>query len=216
MTTENPFTQGQTLWTEHQTFIVNTARNTARSYFKVEEEDVLQEIYIFLWEKEQALLEQERNEAYIKTCIRNVANNYAQRMRDTTLRETDTFYYSLTEVKEMLPHFFSLYEDWNQTQTVETGSNYDSRDALAIFCDFSLAFELLSEPFKEILLRKYGEGEELSEAKDRQQASRALKRFWTTLNTEVDKRAKAHTGPGSRKAISNAQGVYKAKEVYYD
>lgn len=215
--TTNPFTQGQALWNEHEDYINRTAQSIARSYVKVEEEDVLQEIYLFLWEKEPAFLENNCSDRYVRTCIKNVARNYAQKQRDQTLLDTDKFYYSFDEVRELLPAFFSGHEDWNTTTFVDsTGQTYDPRDSLSIMCDFSLVYQTLNESHKNILVRKYGMGEELLEAKDRQQASRALKKFVLTLNSETDKRAKAHDGPGSRKAISSTQGIHKAKVNYLD
>ena len=191
MTEINPFTQGQVLWTEHSEFINKTANSISRSYAKVEAEDVLQEIYIFLWEKEHYFLEQQRSDAYVRTCIKNVGINYALRQRDTTLLETDTFYYSFDDVRDLLPAFFA--GDWNATKVVEsTHQQYDSRDSLAMMCDFSMAFSALNDAQKDILNRKYGQDEELTESKDRQAASRALKKFTLTLNTATDKRAKAH------------------------
>lgn len=201
------------MWNEHNDYINKTARSISRSYIKVEEEDVLQEIYIFLWEKEELLLSNQCSDKYVRTCIKNVARNYALRQRDMTLRETDTFYYSFDEVRDMLPSFFSGHEDWNTTTVVEaTGESYDSRDSLAMMCDFALAYDKLNVSHKEILVRKYGMGEELAEAKDRQQASRALKKFVISLNTETDKKAKAYQGPGARKAITNAKSQYMNKQ----
>lgn len=217
METENPFTSGQTLWHQFDKYIQNTARSISHSYAKVEEEDVLQEIWLFLWKTEKHFLEQERSDEYIKTSIKNVARNYALKVRDTTLFETDRFYYSYEELKTLLPYLFSLYESWNMTQSVNNGTeSYDSRDTLAMMCDFSIALDSLNDSMRSILIRKYGEGEELSEQNDRQQASRALKKLWLTLNAETDKRAKTHTGPGNRQAITNANGSYQTKSDYYE
>ena len=122
---------------------------------------------------------------------------------------------SFDDVRDLLPAFFA--GDWNATKVVEsTHQQYDSRDSLAMMCDFSMAFSALNDAQKDILNRKYGQDEELTESKDRQAASRALKKFTLTLNTATDKRAKAHEGPGSRKAISSSNGVYKAKGDYVD
>ncbi|MDN4162955.1 sigma factor [Nocardioides sp. SOB72] len=208
--------QGELLWTAHHNYITSTARSISRSYAKVEEEDVTQEIWVFLWKKEPAFLEQERSDEYIRRSILNVARNYAAKMRDTALRETDTFYYTLEEVKDLLPHFFGLYESWALAPVPDGAATMTRNDNVEMMCDLSLAMDKLSAAQREILVRKYGDGEELSEPKDRQQASRAVIRLWKTLNTETDKRAKAHEGPGNRKVISNSKSVYDTKSAVDD
>lgn len=201
-------TQGETLWNEHSTFIDKTAQSIARSFAKVEEEDVKQEIWVFLWQKENDFLEQGSSASYVRVCIRNVARNYALRIRDMHLLETDKFYYSFDEVRELLPVFFLAYDAWAVAPVPDGCATMSKNDNVEIMCDFSLAYRKLSEAQQDVLQRRYGDDEELTEQKDRQQASRALKKFVLTLNAETDKRAKAFNGPGSRKVITNASAAY--------
>lgn len=206
-----PYTQGETLWNEYATYISNTASSIARSYWTVEEEDVKQEIWAWLWEKEADLMAKNCSPAYIKTCIKNVARNYALKVRDTTLVQTDKFYYSFDEVKELLPTLFGLYESWAMVPVPDGCATQTGNDGLEIMLDFVVAYGKLSQGQQDILRRRYGNDEELSEAKDRQQASRALKKLVLTLNAQTDIRAKDHTGPGSRKAMTNAAGIYQSQ-----
>lgn len=196
------------MWKEHEAFIRNTARSYARSYVKLEEEDIIQEVWVFLWEKEHYFLENGCSDQYIRTSIKNVINNYALRMRDTTLLETDTFYYSIEEVKALLPSFFSLYESWATAEVPEGAKTMTKNDNVEMMCDLSLAFSKLSKAQQDILVRKYGDDEDFAEHKDVQQASRAVKKLWLTVNANTDQRAKEFEGPGSREVITNAKGVY--------
>lgn len=216
MTDINPFTAGQVLWTEYETYITKVARTIARGFWKIDEEDVLQEIHIFLWEKEHYFLEGGYSEAYIKTSIRNVAFNYALKERNRMLLETDKFYYHIEEVKELLPAFFSTYDSWTTAPVPEGAATMTRNDNVEIFCDFSLAWEQLNETQQDVLERKYAEDEDFTESKDRQALSRAVRRFVTVLNQDKNKQAREHTGPGSRKAITNGQGVYLAKKEVDD
>lgn len=201
---------GETLWTQHQAFIQRTARSFAYSFPKVEAEDVTQEIWVFLWEKEADFLANDCSTAYVRTCIKNVARNYALKVRDTVLLETDTFYYSFDDVREMLPPFFGEPEGWANAPVPDGCSTMTKNDNVEMVCDLSIAYEKLNKSQRNVLMRRYGLGEELNGA-DRTQASRALKKLVLTLNSDTDQKAKAHHGPGSRKAMSSARGVYEAK-----
>jgi len=208
MTTAADYMPGEALWNEYQTFIDKTATSIGRSFWTIEAEDVKQEIWVWLWQNEAHLTAQQRSASYIRTCIRNVARNYALRMRDTTLLQTDKFYYSFDEVRELLPAFFATYDTWAMVSVPDGYETNTKNDNVEVMCDFSIAYSKLTEAQQDVLQRRYGDDEELTEQKDRQQASRALKKFVLTLNAETDKRAKAHDGPGSRKAMTNAAAAY--------
>lgn len=216
MSTAVDYMPGETLWNEYQTFIDKTATGIARSFWTVEAEDVKQEIWVWLWQSESTLLANGKSASYIRTCIRNVSRNYALKMRDTTLLQTDRFYYTFDEVRELLPAFFSTYDMWAMVPVPQGCETTTRNDAVEMMVDLALAYSKLSEAQQEVLARRYGDDEELTEQKDRQQASRALKKLVLTLNAETDKRAKAHTGPGSRKAITNAAAQVKAAGDYVD
>lgn len=207
---------GETLWNEYQTFIDKTATSIGRSFWTIEAEDVKQEIWVWLWQNEANLVQHSKSASYIRTCIRNVARNYALRMRDTTLLQTDKFYYSFDEVRELLPAFFATYDTWAMVPVPEGYETNTRNDNVEVMCDFSIAYGKLSEAQQDVLQRRYGDDEELTEQKDRQQASRALKKFVLCLNAETDKRAKAHNGPGSRKAITNAAAQVEAARLTND
>lgn len=206
-----PVEQGVTLWEEHYSFIEKTAKSIAYSYWTAEADDVMQEIWVFLWEKEADLIDRGASNAYIKTCIKNVARNYALKMRDSTLAQTDKFYYSFDEVRELLPIMFDGQEAWANAEVPEGAATTTKNDNVEIMCDLHIAYQKLSEAQQSIIYRRYGLGESFEEAKERQQASRALKKMVLSLNTETDKRAKAHDGPGSRKSITRANGIYQSQ-----
>lgn len=210
--TDTEYTQGENLWRDHETYIKRLAADTARSYWKVDAEDVEQEIWVFLWQKEEAFVSQERSAEYVRTCIKNCVYNYALKQRNTTLLETDTFYFGVDEVKALLPTFFSSYEAWASPQELPPGSETMTKnDNVEIYCDFSRVWDRLTEGQQDILSRRYQEGEDFPDATDRKTLSRAVKRFMELLNQNKDQEAKSHNGPGSRKVITNAAGLSEVR-----
>jgi DNA-directed RNA polymerase specialized sigma24 family protein len=197
MTDISPLAQGEFLWTEHESYINKTAADISRSFWKVERDDLLQEIWVFLWEKEEHFLEQNRPEAYVKKCIYHAALNYAQKQRNATMLETETFYYSVDEVKNLMPYFLDSYEDWNKAPVPPGAETMTRNDGVEIMCDFSRVWERLTEGQQDILLRRYRDGEEFPEATDRKTLSRAITKFMDLLNRNTDVKAKAFEGPGA-------------------
>lgn len=192
----NPFTQGQQLFNDHKSYIEKKARSLAYSYVKVEAEDVVQEVWLFLWEKEAAFLERQCSEAYIKACINNVALNYAQRVRDSTFLETNAFFYSVDEVKELVEQFIN----GGITRMPDTWDTWTKGDSLEVWADLSSAWDRLSDGQKGALAAKYGRDEELDPAQ-RQALSRALKKFTSILNNSKNQEAREYEGTGTRKPV---------------
>lgn len=219
MTIEPTTAPGEALWNEHHTYINKTAGDISRSYWKVDKEDILQEVWVFLWEKEEFFVSQNRPPEYVRVCIKNCALNYAQKQRNMTLLETDTFYYSQDEIKNLLPTFLSSYEAWVNASPLPAGSETMTKnDGLEIMLDIARAWDRLTEGQQDILSRRYQESEDFPDATDRKTLSRAIKRLMELLNQHKDMSARSYEGPGAhltnpavKRIQSNAAGISEVR-----
>jgi DNA-directed RNA polymerase specialized sigma24 family protein len=189
---------GETIWSEQQRFISKTARDLSRSFNRVvDEEDLLQEAWVFCWEKEAYFFENNCRDVYVRKSIYNVMMNYALKMRHQTLRQTDTFFYSADEVRELLPTFLDSYEVWTVSPVPAGAETMTKNDNVEVFLDFSLAWDRLTDTQKNILQRRYEDAEEGFDANERKALSRATNRFIDLLNQKKDQENKSYDGPGA-------------------
>lgn len=207
---------GETIWTEQQRFISKTARDLSRSFNRVvDEEDLLQEAWVFCWEKEAYFFENKCRDVYVRKSIFNVMMNYSLKMRSQVLRQTDTFFYSADETRELLPTFLDSYEVWTVSPVPAGAETMTKNDNVEIFIDFSRAWSRLTEAQKDILQRRYGDMEEGFDANERKSLSRATNKFLDLLNQHKDMENKSYSGPGAyltnpespKRISSNAAGV---------
>lgn len=204
---------GETIWSEQAPFITKKARDLSRSFnHVVEEEDLLQEAWVFCWEKEAYFFENNCRNVYIRRSIENVMVNYAKKMRDQLLRNSDWFVYASEEVRELLPTFLSSYEAWTTSPVPDGASTMTKNDNVEIFVDFSRAWDKLTDSQQDLLSRRFAESEEFPEAKDRKALSRAVNKFVDYLNQNRDIDTRAYQGPGSRKVMTNAAGLSAVRQ----
>lgn len=204
---------GETIWNEQQPFISKKARDLSRSFnHVVEEEDLLQEAWVFCWEKEKFFFENNCRNVYIRTSIKNVMMNYALKMRDQALRDTDTFFYATDEIRELLPTYFEGIASWTTSPVPPGSETMTKNDNVEIFVDMSRAWDRLTEKHQDILARRYAESEEFSEPKDRKALSRAVNKLVDYLNQNRDIDTKSYEGPGTRKTMTNAAGLSAVRQ----
>lgn len=210
---------GEGIWEENQPFISKTARDLARSFNRVvEEEELLQEAWVFCWEKEKYFLDNNCRDVYIRRCIYNVMMNYALKMRDQVLRNTDSFFYAADEVRELLPTFFNGVEAWTNSPVPPGSETATKNDNVEIFSDFGRAWKRLNEGQQDILQRRYADMEEGLDDKARKALSRATNRFIDLLHQHQDIKNKSYQGPGAYltnpeapKRMSNAAGLSEVR-----
>lgn len=223
LTISEEATPGQIIWTEQQPFIAKQAKDLARSFrHVVDEEDLLQEAWVFCWQREADFLARNCRGVYIRTCLKNVMMNHALKMRDQVLRDTDDFYYGANEVRELLPTFLSSYEAWTSSPVPPGAETMTKNDNVEIFIDFSRAWDRLTEKQQNILIDRYGglpdENEEAKAAMsdtERRALLRAMNRFLDLLHQNQTTQNRSYEGPGGyltnpetpRRISSSAAGI---------
>lgn len=221
MTIEPTTGPGEAIWHQQQPYITKLARDLARSFnHVVDEEDILQEIWVFLWQMEEQFITNNCRDVYIRTCIKNVAMNYALKQRNVAVMQTDTFFYAVEEVRELLPVFLNSYEAWTTSPVPAGAETMTKNDNVEIFTDFSRAWDRLSEVQQDILQRRYADLEEGFDDRERKALSRATNKFLDYLNQHKDIENKGYEGPGAyltnpeapKRIGSNAAGISAVRQ----
>lgn len=180
------------LFRQHETYIRSLARKTAASYL-LDAEDLIQEVWLFLWQKWGEFTSRDVSDSFVRGCIRNVIRNSALAQRDQQLAQTDAFHYGTDEVAAMLPF---LLDDWQSIDIPEEVR--EQHEALTPMCDLKSCFQNLPRQDRTLLAKKYLKGETALSSSERSRLSRALRKLTQNMNTTRAVAEREHQGTGSR------------------
>jgi DNA-directed RNA polymerase specialized sigma24 family protein len=183
-------------------------RQIAREYPGIDAEDVAQAALLGLYEDKP----KRKEPAYIYKILLRHARIFAAKERYSYVVGTSNYLYRTKEVRKILEHAYF------QSSAHEVPAGADDRlsaevggDSIFVsVLDIDEAWKKLSKAQSTALTRKFANGEDV-ESKSVWRAVEALTRH---LNGHVNQGIEAHEGPGSRKAISNAEAQFVTRNQW--
>lgn len=204
-----------------QPVVNSVASNLAYNWPGIEQDDIAQEINLFLVSRWHNIATREMSDADLKRAIRGLAEregySYCVRERYFFQAHTSEWIYTPKEIRSVLPEYFQNPDmRLDAPKRPEHGNQTLTGDGLSIVAmDIKAAFEQLSEAEQVIIWRAYRDNERLY-VNDEKRLQRAVDRLTSILNRGVSDafNHSDHDGPGSRQVMSNAQAHAATNNLY--
>ena len=221
---------------QYEEYVKEAAKSVANQWQRVEEEDLVQNIWVRLLESPSTLdFLRAVDSGAVRPVLFRVARQIAAEDHHKQQVANGDFRYGVREVRRLLEEGILKGQEeaitssnWGQTAVKKTGIADSTCLTASAFTDIVDGMvELRKRPgsrYFDLIVRKYVLGDKLEEeGGDRRASGRAIKSLTTSMNRNIKRDAADHDGPGSRKAISNrsAQKLnsrnYEGppEEVYY-
>ncbi|MFJ5997568.1 hypothetical protein [Streptomyces sp. NPDC092370] len=203
-------------WTKYTKIAEGVARRVAEEYPGIEAEDIRQEILLHVVEKEAVYEAAEYPDGQLRNNFRKIAVSYAGKERYTYIYHSAEYVYTSSEVRQLFEKAFFQPELWEKAPTKDDAVSVAAGGIVVALWDLDRAYGLLPALDSQVIAKRYEQGESLSSA-ETMRLSRAIDKIVRTLNNSVVKRqqeAKAHSGPGSRDAMTNAHSQYVTSSAH--
>lgn len=190
------------------------AKQFAKSFARIDEEDIYQEIALSLITNEESLRRnlagKEKAASYMKKVLQNIAYNYCLKENRKFIVQSDFYEYQTSEVSIMIEQVIAGVLD--DILVPEEARSVRGDDNLAIYGDIRRAIDSLSETDQETL-SDYLLSSDTKDQAERQRYSRVVKKVTSTLNYNKTKASKEYQGTGSRKAMTNLKAAAVTKNT---
>jgi hypothetical protein len=187
------------LWED---IVTKTARFVARDFPEVEEEDLFQDL--MLWVLQNKALKNP-DAPYTTTGLFKRAVAIAWGYRKQSLYITSQYSYRTSDVRKILETAFDLTE-WANGYVPEDAKELSSDDKLIVHADIKRAFMYLSDSYKKSIFLRYALKDKPTDQSGYDRLRRAVEKLTDILNFYPPKYD--HTGVGNRRVISNATASY--------
>lgn len=190
------------LW---ETLVRKVAKFVARDFPETEEEDLFQELMMFVLTTDALT---DPTAQYMSSNLTNMANKIGWANRKEALYVTAQYAYRTSDVKKILETLFE-YEEWFDTFLPGDAESMCHDDRLAQNSDLLYAYDKLGKNYQGVIYRRYVYREMPTNDTERKRLARAIERMTDLLNIY---RGKTHDGVGRRTVISNAMARYIISE----
>lgn len=185
----------------------------------IEADDIAQEMWARLAESWGSIEAEpiEDHGRLVTYRARGAATAYCVSERHYFQSKTAQWIYTPSEVRALLADHYFQHDSWNETpKRPEWGKQTLLGDGVVVaLWDIQNAFHALSEQDQVIIIRAYSNGERLN-VTERKWLQRAMDTMTLSLNRGIYRKGTTeYEGPGSRKAISNAQSRAATTNDYY-
>jgi DNA-directed RNA polymerase specialized sigma24 family protein len=180
-------------------------RRVANEFPGLEAEDIASEALVRLAERAEKLPTDD--EGYVYRVLYREAVRYAAKERYDHMMGTATFVYTPREVRALLQEAYFDPAAWDvPTAKDDYLTATVTKDTLGVsLMDLHEAWKKLKASYREILLRRFRDDEEV---KDTKAVTRAVEALTWNINRRVNRSGYAHEGPGTRQVMSNAEARY--------
>ena len=186
--------------------VSKTARFVARDFPEVLEEDLFQDLMTYVLENKRLANPDIKG---VTTALYRQAVRLAWEWRKQALYMSAQYSYRTTDVRKILETLFDR-SDWEVSYLPDDAKSLSDDDRLIVNVDLKVAYDRISPVYREVLFDRYALGIIPAEGAPKKRLQRAIEALTDALNFYYDPRD--HTGPGSRRAISNAAAAYKIQE----
>ena len=196
-------------WEDARDVARAVSRKLARSYPGIDADDIEQAILTRVAEQEALFKRMNYGKAALGVMFNKYGSKYANDERLSALNFNDQYHYTTAEVRALCGK--ALYDRDAFLATIEDNpdivSNFD--EVMARVMDLQNAYRDASDSDRAIIAKRFG-GEALTPA-EAKAAQRAVDRLSLAINIGRSARRGDHDGPGSRKALTNAQAQAAVK-----
>lgn len=176
-----------------ESLVKKTARFVAKDFPEVEEEDLENDLFVFVLETEIS-----PDAEFVAKALYRKAVALSWEYRKVGLHLSAQYSYRTSDVRRIMDTGF-FYEDWESGHLPDDCRSEDYDERLVVHSDISRAYDYLTDHYQSVLYRRYYLQEDVSAASLR----KALERLTDILNHYNLKYT--HDGLTSRKVISNAK-----------
>lgn len=176
------------------------ARITARDFPEAEAEDIFQDVWIILMERQAAGKLLDINGDYVRTALFFAAKEAAWNERKQHLTISSQYGYRTSDIRNLFETFFNR-EDWYSAKVPEDAES-EFNVGVEMSSDLSRAWDQLSRPYKTLIYQRFGLGLTV----DSKKLSKALSRAADILNNYETRHRPP--GPGNRRVVTNAHASY--------
>lgn len=191
-------------WEKAREIARASARKLARSYPGIDADDIEQAILTRVAEQEPLFKRMGYGDGALGVMFRKYGTKYANDERLSALNFNDQYHYTTAEVRALCGK--ALFDRDAFMATIEDNpdvvANFD--EVMARVMDLQSAYADASDADRAIIAKRFTSGEALSPA-EAKAAQRAVDRLSLSINIGRSQRRGDHGGPGSRKALTNAQ-----------
>lgn len=191
------------------------AQSFARTYKRIEADDIYQELALMLISSETQLTkvceQKDRASSYIKVCLKNVAVRFCMTENRKFIVVTDFYEYQTADVRIMIEQFYGGTSEG--ILVPDDAKSVHGDDDLAIFGDIARVVDTLSETDRGYL-DEYLMKPETKDGAERQRFSRVVRKVTNALNYNKRKASMDYNGTGSRKVVTNRDAMAMAKSGY--
>lgn len=195
---------GDELYDKWGKLIERAARFVANDFPEVEREELVQELWTFVLSTPSL----NHETAGVKGILEKAATLRAWEYRKEGLHLSAQYQYRPSDVRKLLEDSFGDMTRWEGSFVPEDARSEERFDAVIMRLDVREALRRLPLQYAEAIYDKFAEGIDPKDGAGRTRLSRAVARLADVLNhynlTPDDMRIAGH--PGSRKAMTNAQG----------
>jgi hypothetical protein len=196
-------------WEQARDVARAVSRKLARSYPGIPADDIEQAILTRVAEQEALFKRMNYGEGALGVMFRKYGTKFANDERLSALNFNDQYHYTTAEVRALCGK--ALFDRDTFLATIEDNpdivANFD--EVMARVIDLQDAYRDASDADKAIIARRFG-GETLTPA-EAKAAQRAVDRLSLAINIGRSARRGDHSGPGARKAMSNAQAIDRTR-----
>lgn len=198
------------------------AESLAKRYQPVENDDIYQELSLYLWKYRERILPQ--GPRWINWELTRQGGKYCRKQRAEKLNLDDQYYYTLDDVELALDIFFTedktAWYNFRVPDDEAISFNQDGLDGAAMLIDMKRVWDRLPLNSQQALYLfyheqlKYTEMLEIMDLASASSAARRVERAREDLLNALNRRVKPkeewweYEGPGARTAISNSQADY--------
>lgn len=175
----------------------------ARDFPGIEWEDLTQDIWVHLLEREQKGPLPSPDADGVMRALKREAERIAWRRRKEDLRSTSQYDYRPSDVRRILETSFN-YMDWPRGPVPDDAKSDDGLAAFDIRSDISAGLDRLSQSHRNAILGRYRDGNMSTGDAQKKMLYRAVDALTDILNT--------YRGRLNRRAVSNARAGHIVRQ----
>jgi len=175
----------------------DAARLAARNYTGIEAEDIQSAIMEIVCRRPDRIERHLEHKGWLWSVFYAEGIRYCNEQVRNFMYYSGEYFYTPHEVRELLKRAYDGNVDMDEVVHIP--------EATISVWDLARAYDRLNFREKDLIARKYGQGEKLDD-NDRRAFYRATERLARILNRDVSdatRRRVEHEGPGGRQALSN-------------
>lgn len=180
----------------------------AREFPGIESEDVAQEVIARIFENHN--FPEAFDPDYLYMAMYKEGKAYALKERYDYILSTSQYLYRPDEVRALLEevYFQPSSQDVPTAKDDRVSADISSGTVFASLLDIQEAWKKIPRNHSDILLRKYADGEAIEDTKA---VTRAIDALTRAMNIHINRSGDEHVGPGSRRAMSNAESQFATR-----